>query len=287
MPLSASEVARTALAVQGRLLEAMVEAQSPGGLRKALTTALDHEVVDAVKAIAPPLVIELGAHEAWFSSTIKTALPDVRALAFEANPDVYARYRRPAAAAGVEYVNTAVSDRAGTTTLTIPRKPDASLRQRMGSLLRRQDSPAEQTVAVATVRLDDYLGDDADRASALWIDVEGAIGMVLRGAERTLARCELVYAELEPCQVWQGQMIDTEVFDFLARFGLVPVLRDVQRKRRGYNALFVRADRLKDEALLAAVDRYAATLTVRHEPTTAAPPAAEHRSQGRRRSPEP
>ena len=264
-PLTTQKVVQSAMTIQARLLEGAIAAQQSRGLRKALTTKLAEEVVEVVKAIAPPLVLELGAHQAWFSSTVKAALPDSRVLAFEANPDVHASHRERVGAAGVEYLHHAVSDRSGPLTLTIPLKEEGSAgtKKKMGSLLHHEDTVATRTVDVAGVRLDDVLGDEADRANVMWIDVEGAIGMVLRGAERALAACELVFVEIEPYQVWQGQMIDLEVFEVLGRFGLIPVLRDVQRKKRGYNALFLRPERLEDEAVRAAVDRYAAAMVSR------------------------
>src|SRR5688500_11029449 len=67
--------------------------------------------------LQPRSVMEIGAKEATFSRTIKHLLPDTRCIAFEANPFVFRKQKKPSDPKrdGVEYRHVAVCDVTGTT----------------------------------------------------------------------------------------------------------------------------------------------------------------------------
>ena len=223
-------------------LDAALVAADDAGLTPA---QLQRRVRTAFRTIArqtdPTLSLEIGAFEASFSRWVRRELPAARAVAFEANPMVWAHHREEVASTGVEYLNLAIGPDNGPVTLHVPRDFDGRARDpvnRMASLGSNLRSEEQVTVEVPGVRLDDAvrLGDD-DRLVA-WIDVEGALGAVLPGSRETLGRAAAVYVEVEAEPIWDGQWLDGDVLEWFAGIGMVPLLRDRQRREQ-YNVLLV------------------------------------------------
>ena len=157
--------------------------------RKAITRRLGQIFIDLVLRLDLPLVLEVGANEASFSRTVKSALPPSRVVAFEGHPRVYAGHASVVAEAGVEYIQLCVADREGEMVLKAPTKENGREKGGMGSLLSFEGFSSVD-YPVKTITLDKFLG-DAQLPNALWIDVEGATGEVLAGAERTLQTAKL------------------------------------------------------------------------------------------------
>jgi len=230
------------LRAQSELLEASLNEipDDASKQRKAITRCLDQTFFDLVNRLNPPVVLEIGAHEGNFSRKIKNSLPGSRVVAFEAHPLVYARYAAAMKQAGVEYLQFCVAERAGDMVLRAPKKSDGREGRGMGSLLRYSKAAESAEYPVRAITLDGFLGDAAGLANVMWIDVEGALARVFAGAECTLRNCQAVYLEMEAVARWEGQIIDADVVSHLAHYGLEPTLRDIQRQRWQYNAIFVR-----------------------------------------------
>jgi FkbM family methyltransferase len=229
------------LRAQSKLLEASLNEipNDASKQRKAITRCLNQIFFDLVNRLNPPLVLEIGAHEGNFSKQIKNSLSGSRVVAFEAHPLVYDRYAPAMKQAGVEYLQFCVAEREGEMVLRAPKK-DGRESRGMGSLLRYSKAAQSAEYPVRAITLDGFLGDATGLANAIWIDVEGALARVFAGAERTLRNCQAVYVEMEAVARWEDQMIDADVVSHLANYGLEPALRDIQRHRWQYNAIFVR-----------------------------------------------
>ncbi|WP_183094984.1 FkbM family methyltransferase [Nocardioides stalactiti] len=218
--------------------------------RDVVTARVADAFRDLCRALQPTVSLEVGAHEAGFSRWIKNEVPDARCVAFEANPYVHQKYDDELAETGVEYHHLAISDVDGTVDLGIPRRLHNTRKgrrfrklrtSRMASLSRHRYAVRTETVAVPSLPLDDFLHVTDDDVIVAWIDVEGASGPVLTAGREVLSRASLVYIEVENEQVWDDQWLDVDVAAFLAECGLVPVLRDVQRRHQ-YNVVFAAAD---------------------------------------------
>lgn len=196
------------------------------------------------KALAPELVLEIGAHRATFSRVMRIRLPEARVVAFEGNRDTFDRHQAENLAAGVEYLHLCVADAPGTVQFHVPRaKESGKVKHAMGSLLKDKVLAGRAAMElevreVPAVTLDGFLGEEADRTKVMWVDVEGAIGTVLGGAGRSLDSCLAFYAEVENVARWDGQMLDRELVELMGAHGLRPVLRDLQRTWQ-YNLLFL------------------------------------------------
>lgn len=203
---------------------------------KRVHAALLNACVGVVRAFSPGAVLEVGAHEARFSRAVKRTMPRLPVIAFEANPDVHATHRERLSREGVDYRNLAVSAQPGQVTFRVPVMRGAEART-MGSLrdFGGHEDYVEHQVEAVTL---DSLG--AERAF-LWIDVEGATGEVLAGAERTLATATGALIEVEEQPRWPGQMVAAEVIEHFAARGYRAFLRDVQRSWQ-YNVLLLREE---------------------------------------------
>jgi FkbM family methyltransferase len=224
------------------VLEAALREADAAGLT---SQQLQRRVRTAFRTLArltePTLTLEIGAFEAGFSRWVKRELPAARAVAFEANPLVWAHHREEVTALGVEYLNLAIGPENGPVTLNVPRDFDGRARDpvnRMASLGSNLRSEEQVAVEVPGVRLDDAVPLAAVDRLVAWIDVEGALGAVLPASAATLSRASAVYVEVEAEPMWDGQWLDRDVLDWFEGIGLVPLLRDRQRREQ-YNVLLV------------------------------------------------
>ena len=203
-----------------------------------------HELLALTK---PALFIEAGAYRGEASLRVKHDHPSAHVVAFEANPYNYQRYADALgfAAAGVDYLNLAVTAAAGPVTFHLRSHQDGvQLRRVTGnsSLLRREGSNTQyEDLTVEGVTLDGFFGSAAEEPVCLWIDVEGASRHALRGATRLLTRTEVVLIEVEEKLIWQRQWRSIDVIEFFLDAGFVPLTRDAEYSQQ-YNIIFVRED---------------------------------------------
>jgi FkbM family methyltransferase len=145
----------------------------------------------------PGVIVDAGAHEGRLTLTL-AALPDTHVLAFEPLPPAFARLRQMSSslAGRVTLRPEALSDRAGSVTLEVPRVGGVPQEQ-WGSIVKdyaaiMRDDPrveAIDTWVVPRVTLDSL---DLSTVTAIKIDVEGAEEEVLRGGLDLLRRCRPV-----------------------------------------------------------------------------------------------
>ncbi|MSP00789.1 MAG: FkbM family methyltransferase [Acetobacteraceae bacterium] len=145
----------------------------------------------------PGTIVDAGAHEGRLTLPL-AALPGTHVIAFEPLPPAFARLRQAVSGLGgrVTPRPEALSDRAGSVTLTVPRvggvaqEEWASIAKDYTGIMR--DDPrveAIDTWIVPSVTLDS-LG--LTGVTAIKIDVEGAEEEVLRGALNLLRLCRPV-----------------------------------------------------------------------------------------------
>ncbi len=258
-------------------LDALFDAPDLRGLplapRMAVTAALEAALGRIVDIAAPDLFVEVGAFEADFSRGMRARFPQAAVLAYEANPRVHARFAAAAAAAGVDYRHAAISDADGEARFNIVEVvagTDRPRENRMGSLhdLGLRDSRTVP-VSVRAARLDGELAAIPGRRACLWVDVEGAAAMVLRGAAETLARTAILYCEVETGQVWKEQALAAEVAAAAAAAGFVLAARDCQKWFQR-NCLFLRPDLAADRGVQAALADYRAAAEATFAPAAAA-----------------
>lgn len=197
-----------------------------------------------VERLRPNVLVEAGAKDAGVAARVKSMLPDVRAVAFEANPFTYERFwTHHATETGVEYLNLALADKPG----VVEFLARAGYRGRpiadgKGSLLSRIALERDEhvQVRVPSTTLDEFFEAERGKRVALWVDVEGAAGLVFAGGSHVLRDTSHLIVEVEERPVWNGQALRRDIVRLLRKHGLVPIARDFQ-SRFQFNLVFVRA----------------------------------------------
>lgn len=228
--------------------------------------------------LRPDWIFEIGAHEALFSRQMSQLLPEAQILAFEANPFVYERFKGQVPKS-VAYLNQAVGADTSPKTLFIPRtipkrdgeisllraNPISSLKNRVAEGVSYEQVECECTT------VDSLLG-KANRSStvALWIDVEGAAGDVLLGANQSLSSAVVaLFVEVETESAWSGQWLAEDVQEYLESRGFVSLARDCETTWQ-YNEIFIRRELISDDVLNRVGDYMLALLENRPTPSNCA-----------------
>jgi FkbM family methyltransferase len=178
-------------------------------------------------------IVEAGARDCAETIAFRTFFPDARIFAFECNPQTLPLCRTAAAGlTGVELVERAVSDVDGkvsffaidperTETTWPDGNPGAS------SLLRASgkyplERYVQREIGVESTRLDTFLDlRNVATVDLLWLDIQGAELMALRGAGERLRDVKLVHAEVEFLEIYSGQPLFGEVRRYLRDHGFL------------------------------------------------------------------
>lgn len=224
--------------------------------RRASAALLDDLFLDLVTLLQPRLFVEAGAFDAAVSTGVAAALPNCRVVAYEANPHVFHHHSstsRPQDR-GVQYTFSAVADHQGTATFHVISSSAStsddrlagysSLHQRAGGDWLGDVGYEEVTVPCTTLDAE-FTEWERSAEAALWLDVEGATGAVLSGADVFLDHTSLLKVEIEEVGFWQDQWLAAEVEGRLHEHGLVAVARDNQDEDQ-YNAVFGRRGMFDD-----------------------------------------
>jgi FkbM family methyltransferase len=203
----------------------------------------------------PAIFCDIGANKGEAGRRALALRPDMKVFGFEANPKIHSQYEKINVDSGVHWINCAIADQNGKLVLYVPKilaralKGEALVSERIveaedtgkSSLLKRDENAEYESVEVPAVALDKFLLDQAPEGRvALWIDVEGAASLVLKGANETLARTDIVIIEVEGFGFWQDQALVMQIMDVLYSHGFVPVLRDREYQDAQFNIIFLR-----------------------------------------------
>lgn len=209
-------------------------------VRKTVTATLAEHFLAMQNLLKTDCFIEIGAHEATFSRRAKNMYPSAKIFAFEANPHVYSVYHEQlsAEAPDISYLHSAVSDHDGYADFIfsdiIENKDGVLLKEsqtgRRHSLFPLKNAKKSTRKKVPSVTLDTFIAQKqlTDATFCLWIDTEGATGLVLEGAKSTLQRTTSIYLEVEEKEFWQGQWNADQIFTWLIQRGFIPIFRDFE-----------------------------------------------------------
>ena len=223
-----------------------------------------------VSLLRPAVICDVGSCDGTQAVRFKRQVRSARVIAFEANPDNAARIaaRPDVRHLGIDLRPMAVSDAEGTVTFfVLEQRGDLPWSVGASSLNRRaegEDHGLRQTpVEVQTTTLDRALSGTSGSV-ALWIDVEGAAGLVIAGIREIASRVCAIHIETEEdlVQIWDCQSSTGSVVQALGLLGF-RVLGSDQDWPGQRNIVLVRADgsRLNRVAVAAAV-RLAVIYTV-------------------------
>ncbi len=223
----------------------------------ALTEVFD-QLIDRLNVTS---AIEIGAFKADFSQRFTRNNTQRTALAVEANPYNFEAFKKTLAAAGVHYHHAAIQDQTGTCTLQLSvtdRDVKNGYIRGNNSILSASARPETQPLTVPATTLDvlvaDYvaagkLADPALSPPVLWIDVEGALNLVIAGGHETIKQSLAIFTEVEATELWDDQVIFPQICAELEELGFNPFLRDCEYEPDQFNVLFVHQDLHKEPLL--------------------------------------
>lgn len=192
---------------------------------------------------------EVGAFEASFSKEIKRRRPELAVYAFEANAEVFRRFRQTIPE-GITYLNEAIGSEEGMCMFHIPVAVGGTdgeiVRPRRGNIRtsslhpQNSDDVEYESVSSKCSTLDAWQAKLGGPPSAVWIDVEGAAKEVLSGGRNALGNSiQCVAIELEKRSFWVDQWLAADVTGFMAELDFVPLARDMETGWQ-YNQIFIR-----------------------------------------------
>ncbi|WP_120499830.1 FkbM family methyltransferase [Roseovarius sp. EL26] len=218
------------------------------------------------------VLLELGAHRAMTSRLFRRGRPDRTAIAIEANPFNFEKYRANVERNGTIYKNLAVTDQTGPVELILS---DGDMDRKRGhtkttnSILKKKSYHATKNVTVQGVTFDDLIDDLRARDEipelkkerpSLWIDVEGALSMVLDGAINKLPECLMVFAEVEKESLFEGQVTIDKIIPQFSKLGFFPFLKDCEYHPKQYNIIFLNEKFFKEDDVVVERERFLSAL---------------------------
>ncbi len=199
---------------------------------KAVRAFADH----ASKFISPKnvkVILELGSRDGLVALDLRERFPNARVFCFECNPDAIRLVRANIAGVSrIELVEKAVCDASGPVDFysidperTITPHADGNIGA-SSLFIANPDYPSEQYVqnriTVEGVALADWAQERGiDHIDLIWMDLQGAALLALRGMGKLLDRTSIIYTELEYKQMYMGQSLAPEVRSFLEQHDLL------------------------------------------------------------------
>lgn len=224
-------------------------------------TSLVSAFFNIIDRLSVATSIEVGAFQAEFSVKFIGESTDRKALAVEANPYNFNKFKSSLSQAGVLYHHAAVQDREGPCELQL-HVTDIDIENGYirgnNSILNSDARPDTRAVSVPGTTLDALVnhyvqaGSIADPKKVhpvLWIDVEGALNLVISGGSQTISNSLVLFAEVETERLWNNQAIFIEIAEQLGKLGFSPWLRDCEYEPEQFNVMFTN-DKLVDTVLL-------------------------------------
>jgi FkbM family methyltransferase len=176
-----------------------------------------------LKSFELETVIDVGAHQGEFAYAVSCVLPDVSLIAFEPQPEQYARLSaNPPRVRSFSAFNCALGDRArvgrmrrSVYTQTSSLLPMAELHRR---IFPETDSIEEIDVEVRT--LDDALsGIELASEVLVKLDVQGFEDRVIRGGLHTIAKARALLIEVSFYELYDGQLLFDGIYKLVAGLG--------------------------------------------------------------------
>ena len=204
-----------------------------------LTERFFYQTLTALEVVR---LVEGGAHDAA-TSRYFVAQTSGKALAFEANPSVYTKFKGLNNSPDIDYRSLGLSDQVMISELNIPAHhlDDSSLES---SLDKREDFQKYRQVKIQVETLDRVALEFVNEGnSALWIDVEGLGYKVLAGATRILSspNLKVIYIEVQEEKLYyKNEKYASEIAQYLHKFGFVAIARDYPEAAL-FNLVFVKA----------------------------------------------
>jgi FkbM family methyltransferase len=190
-------------------------------------------------------IVIVGAHEAEELDRLRMNFPRSKFLCFEPNPPSFERLvQKFGNFSEIKLSQLALSDKRGTAKFFEPELPgNGSLLQPDLKRWALNNQTIEGQVGSFDVTLStlDEEAKDISVIDLLWMDVQGAEGLVLRGAEQTLPRTRAIFMEVALVQSpYKGAVLFPELEALLHRLNFMCVGLGIDGWNGAGNAIFLK-----------------------------------------------
>ena len=160
-------------------------------------------------------IFEIGAREANDSLLLKEAYPDATIHAFEACDSEYNKHKDDHALSSINYHNIAIWSE--NTTLLFHEK---GIGMGISSFRDRGQQYGQAAYEKSAISIESFCKDnDIASIDIVKIDVEGCAYEVLQGFGDVLDTVKVLHIETEQTELFSGQHLEEEVFEFLRQKG--------------------------------------------------------------------
>jgi len=239
------------VSVEAKLLDGDARARSRGDnfyrtWRRWTEAKLDELFFEMCQELGVKTLIECGAHGAEASARFIARSRYRTAIALEANPFTFRKKTSRVRSRRIIALNEGLGAEVGRLSLRIPDKDGTGNRvSPMASFLDEVNVRPKSMVDVPVTTIDEICSRfGPERPIALWVDVEGYGGQVLKGAEEVLdGDVVVVLIEASNAGHWVGETSASAVQSKLEAAGLTLIARDCAKSdNTQYNMLFIRRD---------------------------------------------
>jgi 2-O-methyltransferase len=210
-------------------------------VRGVTSTPLTHESIAALVKRPDPTILEIGCNDGGDTLALLRVMPRAKIYCFEPDPRAIARFKKHMGFHfdKVNLFEVAVSDRAGKIDFhassdgglpegwdkgALPEGWDlsGSIRRPKNHLKEHPWVKFDKTITVRTCRLDDWCVENGvQHVDFIWMDVQGAEGDVIAGAQKTLQKTRFLYTEYSNNELYEGQLSLKRLLAQLPSFELV------------------------------------------------------------------
>jgi FkbM family methyltransferase len=165
------------------------------------------------------VIFDIGTEDARDALKFKNSFPDASVWAFEGNPFTYKKYSGALEQEPINYTNLVLSDKISDSA-SFYAKTDKF--PGISSLRNRGNEYPGQVIDVKTTTIEHFCSENnISNIDVVKLDVEGCTYEVLKGFGKLLSTVKIFHLETERYQYFDGQILESEVFDLLKENGFV------------------------------------------------------------------
>jgi FkbM family methyltransferase len=181
-------------------------------LRSIEASPLSHTEIAALIQRPKPTILEIGCNDGCDTIEFLRVMPDATIYCFEPDHRAIKRFKdKVGNRHNVSLFEGAVSNRSGTIDFHVSDiqggfDQSGSIRRPKNHIKECSWVSFDSTINIPSVRLDDWSKDNhIQHVDFIWMDVQGAEGDVIAGAQETLERTRFIFTEYSNNELYEGQ----------------------------------------------------------------------------------
>jgi FkbM family methyltransferase len=191
-----------------------------------------HEMFAALVGKKNPTILEIGCNDGTDTLALLRLMPFARIYCFEPDPRAVKRFKERLGSEleKVMLFEAAISDRTERISFFPSTGNDiagdfnqaGSIRRPKNVILEDPWVRFKDAIEINSYRLDDWCAENSvQQIDLIWMDVQGAEGDVITGAQETLRRVRYIYTEYSNNELYEGQLTLRQLRSRLSTFEII------------------------------------------------------------------